>query len=154
MKKIIHEAMQQDFSSQLVLGRMLYGISFVVLGFYSVLKVQTLAGYSPSFLPDILAPVTVFLIGTIFAVGGFLVATGRAVARGASAILWAWVVMAVFNNLFSAYFDVREFFLAIALIGASLVIKTMAEHTPVAASGNRKEPIANVLPREENSKQK
>jgi len=154
MKKIIHEAMQQDFSSQLVLGRMLYGISFVVLGAYSVLKVQTLAGYAPSFLPDILAPVAVLLVGIIFAVGGFLVATGRAVARGASAILWLWVVLAVFNNVFSAYFDVRDFFIAIALIGSSLVIKTMAEHTPLAVSGNRKEPIANVLPPEETTKPK
>jgi len=127
MKETINEAMKQDFSSHAVLGRVLFGVSFLILGLYSVLNSQMFASNAPSFVPDMLGPLLVVGTGAIFIGAGFGIATGKAVARGSVAIAAVWAAMAIFSNALSSYFDVREFFIALAFIGAALTIKAQAE---------------------------
>ncbi|MFT5849443.1 MAG: drug/metabolite transporter (DMT)-like permease [Patiriisocius sp.] len=127
MKDVINEAMKQDFSATVVQGRVLFGISFLALGVYSILNAKMWASWAPSFVPDMLSPLLVVLVGCVFAGAGFGIATNKAVARNATAIALVWLSMAIFANIFSQYFDVREFFVAIAMVGASLVIKAQAE---------------------------
>jgi uncharacterized membrane protein YphA (DoxX/SURF4 family) len=127
MKNTINEAMKQDFASHEVLGRVLFGVAFLVLGLYSILNAKMFASNAPSFVPEVLAPLLTIAVGAVFAGGGFAIATGKAVARGAIAIAIVWALMAIFANLFSAYFDVREFFFAVAFIGAALTLKAQAE---------------------------
>jgi len=133
MKDVLNQAMQQDFSSHAVLGRVLYGVSFLVLGLYSIINAGSLDSYAPDIVPDFLAPLAVLAVGAAFVFGGFGVATGKYVARGATAIAVVWAVLAVFTNLLNAYFDVRDFFVALAFIGASMMIKSGAEDTQSAA---------------------
>lgn len=133
MKDVLNQAMQQDFSSHAVLGRVLYGVSFLVLGLYSIMNAKSLDSYAPDMFPDFLAPLAVFAIGVAFVFGGFGVATGKYVARGATVIAVVWATLAVFTNLLNMYFDVREFFVALAFIGASLMIKSCAADTQSTA---------------------
>lgn len=127
MKETINKAMKQDFSSHAVLGRVLFGVSFLILGLYSVLNAKMFASNAPGFVPDMLAPLLVMAVGVVFVIAGFGIATGKAVARGSVAIAVVWTLVAVFTNLLSSYFDVREFFIALAFIGASLTLKASVE---------------------------
>ena len=123
MKETINDAMKQDFSSHAVLGRVLFGISFFLLGLYSILNAKMFATTAPSFVPDIIAPILVIVVGGTFAVAGFGIAVGKRVSHAAVAIALVWATMAIFTNLLSSYFDVREFFIALAFIGAALMLK-------------------------------
>lgn len=131
MKDLFSDVLKQDFASHAVLGRVLFGISFLILGIFSILKAKSLASSTPDFVPDMLAPVLVIVVGCVFVGAGFAIATGKAVGRGAVAIAIIWGLIAVFGNAFSSYFDVREFFVAVAFIGASLVIKSQASQSYV-----------------------
>lgn len=133
MKDVLTQAMQQDFSSHAVLGRVLYGVSFLVLGLYSIINAGSLDSYAPNIVPDFLASLAVLTVGAVFVFGGFGVATGKCVTRGATAIAVVWAVLAVCTNLLNTYFDVRDFFVALAFIGASMMIKSGAEDTQSAA---------------------
>jgi len=134
MKEIMNEAMKQDFSSHAVLGRVLFGVSFLILGIYSILNAKMFASNAPNFVPDMLGPLLVIVVGCVFIGGGFGIATGKAVGRGAMAIALVWAGMAIFANLLSSYFDVREFFIALAFIGASFILKAQAETVGHSAS--------------------
>ncbi len=127
MKDVINEAMKQDFGSSMVQGRVMFGISFLALGLYSILNAKSFASWAPSFVPDMLAPLLVVLVGCIFTGAGFGIAVNKAVSRSATAIALVWLAMAIFSNVMSSYFDVREFFVAMAMIGAALMIKSHAE---------------------------
>jgi len=127
MKGVITKAMKQDFSSHAVLGRVLFGVAFLVLGIYSILNAKMLANNAPGYVPEILAPVLVVFVGCIFAAGGAGIATGKAIARGATGIAVVWGLIALFTNAFTMHFDVREFFLAMAIVGAALVIKSLVD---------------------------
>lgn len=134
MKEIMSEALDQDFTSHAVLGRVFFGVSFLILGLYSILNAKMFAGNAPSFVPDMLGPVLVIATACVFIGGGFGIASGKAVGRGALAIALVWAGMAIFTNLLSSYFDVREFFIAMAFIGASLTLKAQADVGAVGAS--------------------
>lgn len=127
MKNIITQAMAQNFSSHAVFGRVLFGVAFLALGLYSILNAKMFGSYVPGFIPEILAPVITFLVGIIFTGAGFGIATGRDVARSSISIALVWIAIALFTNLFSGYFDIREFFIALGFVGASLVIKASSE---------------------------
>jgi len=110
-----------------------------MLGLYSIFRYADLAHYAPSFAPNFVSPFLVLVVGVTFVAGGYGIATGKAVARGATAIALVWVLMAIFSNVLSGHFDVREFFVAIAFIGASLMIKaSVVENQKVAVSEDTK----------------
>tara|TARA_B100000745_G_scaffold273100_1_gene201321 strand:- start:591 stop:1064 length:474 start_codon:yes stop_codon:yes gene_type:complete len=141
MKDVLNQAVGQDFSSHAVLGRVLFGVSFLVLGLYSILNIKSLASYAPGFVPDPLVPLVVLLVSVLYVAGGLGVATGMHVRRAALAIALVWVLMLV-SNILSMYFDVREFFVALAFVGASLMIKAGAEDTDTKDTEDESLPVA------------
>ena len=122
MQSKIHAAFTQDFRSKEVVGRVLFGLSFVMLGLLSISQMNSLASYAPIYVP--FAPLFVLIIGIDFLIAGISIAINEHVKNAAYSIAGIFVLFALFlhlpsNNMIAIFQDT-------AFIGAALLIASRA----------------------------
>jgi uncharacterized membrane protein len=72
VQNIINRFFRQNFRDPFVLGRVLFGLSVLFIGFAYVLDVDRFASVIPELIP--FAGIGVFLVGLLHIFGGFLIA--------------------------------------------------------------------------------
>ena len=118
----IHATFTQDFRSKEVLGRVLFGLSFIILGLLSISQMSSLASYAPIYVP--FASLFVLIVGIVFLIAGICIAANKHVKNAAYSIAGIFALFALFLHLPNN--DMISVFQDTAFIGAALLLASLA----------------------------
>jgi len=118
----VHSALKQDFKNHSVLGRVLFGFAFALLGLLSILQSGSLSSYAPQYVP--FATFLIIVIGILFLVSGLGIIANKEVKRACYAIIGVHVVFLLLLHLPSS--DFISIAQDVAYIGAALLIANLS----------------------------
>lgn len=120
IQEVINNIFRQNYKDQLVLGRSLFGLAIFVMGFDSVFNAESYASYA-EYLP--FGGFLAIVAGILFILTGFFILAGLHLRKATTVLIGLLSLFIILVYL--PVGDIFSFIQSLALIGASLVIKTL-----------------------------
>jgi uncharacterized membrane protein len=121
IQKIINGIFRQDFTDSLVLGRTLFALSILYLGFDNAIRPTVYASVAPSYVP--FAELAAFFIGLTLVLSGFLILANFYLKKATN------ILVAIFSLfVFIVYLpegNVLAISQAVGIIGGAILVREL-----------------------------